>query len=280
MDTTPDNTAETTEITADVCIRALGEFSFASSIKASIPEHPRTSKPMELLMALVAAGPKGLAPAMLCEVLWPNSEGDSAYRALITTVFRLRRRLGCQAAVHMAGGNVSISSSACRVDAWEFEQALQAATSVEQIQAALKRYTGPLFGDTDSPLVLVTRDRLRTQFARAVQQLGAQCERAGLQTGAAAIYQRALAVDDEPVELHRALIKVLAAQGHTIAAREAYQRCRASLLRRYGCVLSPAMDLELARCLAPPSTGQRQESAEHSHRQPETWPTDVAIGAA
>ncbi|MGH6783039.1 MAG: hypothetical protein ACREBP_00250, partial [Sphingomicrobium sp.] len=51
-------------------------------------------KPLELLMALVALGGRQVPQTRLADLLWPDAEGDAAYRALITTLQRLRRLLG------------------------------------------------------------------------------------------------------------------------------------------------------------------------------------------
>jgi DNA-binding SARP family transcriptional activator len=49
--------------------------------------------------------------------LWAQSEGDAAYRSLITTVYRLRRLLHCHEAVSFSAGVVALSPAHCWIDA-------------------------------------------------------------------------------------------------------------------------------------------------------------------
>jgi len=45
-------------------------------------------------MALIAMGGRQVPQTRLADLLWPDAEGDAAYRALITTLQRLRRLIG------------------------------------------------------------------------------------------------------------------------------------------------------------------------------------------
>jgi LuxR family transcriptional regulator, maltose regulon positive regulatory protein len=221
-----------------VRILALGRFEISVDGQALHCDGARTCKPQELLAGLVAAGPKGLSQHRLCEALWSESEGDAAYRALITTVYRLRRALQHYDAVSFAGGRVALNPAKCWVDCWDFERLADGNADSADRQRSVHHYAGPLFGDLELPLILETRDRLRRKFVRNVLQCASQLERAGQTANAVALYEQSIDAEASCEELHCALIAALGKSGQTLAARSAYQRCRAALLRRFGTVPS------------------------------------------
>ena len=51
-------------------------------------------KPLELLKALLALGGRNIRHETLAEMLWPDSDGDDAHHALLTTLHRLRKLIG------------------------------------------------------------------------------------------------------------------------------------------------------------------------------------------
>jgi DNA-binding SARP family transcriptional activator len=202
-------------------------------------------------MGLVAAGRRGLSHHVLCEALWPDSEGDAAYRALITTVYRLRRLLRQLEAVSFAGGRVGLNTSFCQVDSWDFEQRLDNTSAASERLQLVPLYTGALFGDAESPLVFDARDRLRRKFVRCVLQLVTQFERDGAHARASELLEQAIDSDSSCEELHCALISNLGRAGEMLAARSAYQRCRTALLRRYGATPSAVTERIYREACAP-----------------------------
>jgi len=261
--THPSERALANELTAPVRIAALGDLEISASGGSRRSHGARARKPRELLMGLVAAGARGIAQHLLCEALWPEAEGDAAYRALITTVYRLRRLLQCRDAVLFAGGRVALSAAHCWVDAWVFDQALPAAAVLADsvpdaaLARALELYRGALCGDAEAPLVFEARERLRRKFVRAVLAGGQRLLGAGAAAAAIELYEQALEVEGGCEDLHRALILAQAGNGHTAAAASAYERCRAALRTRFGMV--PSVATERAwRESCKPQAGPRQ----------------------
>lgn len=81
-------------------------------------------KPLELLRALVDAGPRGRTPDYLADRLWPDSDGDRAHHALHSTMNRLRKYLGISEAVLFKEGRFSLNSQIVYVDVWASKQPL------------------------------------------------------------------------------------------------------------------------------------------------------------
>jgi len=105
-------------------VHVLGRFRLLTG-GAPIIIPPRLRKPQELLQALIAFGGTEVSAGVLIDALWPESEGDAAYHALESALYRLRQLLGARDAVRMEGSKVSLNRDQLWVDMWEFEEELQ-----------------------------------------------------------------------------------------------------------------------------------------------------------
>jgi len=99
----------------------------------------RLRKPQELLQALIAFGGTEVGAGVLIDALWPDSEGDAAYHALESALYRLRQLLGARDAVRMEGGKVSLNRDQLRVDMWDFEAELQRILKRERSSSPLAK---------------------------------------------------------------------------------------------------------------------------------------------
>src|SRR6202171_2272480 len=151
-------------------VHVLGRFRLAKGdTPISIP--PRLRKPQELLQALIAFGGTEVGAGVLIDALWPDSEGDAAYHALESSLYRLRQLLGAGEAVRMEGGRVSLNRDQLWVDMWEFEEELQRphdpkANDIERIGTLRLLYQGHfLQHETEKPWVLKVRQELRDRLA-------------------------------------------------------------------------------------------------------------------
>src|SRR6202034_1620217 len=105
-------------------VDVLGRFRLLTGdTPISIP--PRLRKPQELLQALIAFGGSEVSAGVLTDALWPESEGDAAYHALESALYRLRQLLGARDALRVEGGKVSMNREQLWVDMWEFKEELQ-----------------------------------------------------------------------------------------------------------------------------------------------------------
>src|ERR1700733_9124341 len=119
-------------------IHVLGHFRLLKlDVPIQVPQ--RLRKPQELLQALIAFGGTEVGAGALIDALWPDSEGDAAYHALESALYRLRQLLRSHDAVRIEGGKVSLNRDQLWVDMWEFEKELArphdpAATGMERIR--------------------------------------------------------------------------------------------------------------------------------------------------
>src|SRR3981189_1600490 len=127
-------------------IYVLGHFRLLK-LDAPIQVSRRLRKPQELLQALIAFGGTEVSAGVLIDALWPDSEGDAAYRALESALYRLRRLLGPRASVRMVGGKVSLSRDQLWIDMWQLKEELRhrhgpESNDIERIGRLRRLYQG------------------------------------------------------------------------------------------------------------------------------------------
>lgn len=131
-------------------------------------------KTLALLQAIIAHGGQQVPAETLCDLLWPESDGDQAYQALTTELNRLRVLLKHKEAVTLQENRLSLNQALCWVDAIAFEQlAKEALLLMEQGEHLAKQarslYAGAFLPTADHlPWLHPTRDRL----ARPASRLG------------------------------------------------------------------------------------------------------------
>jgi DNA-binding SARP family transcriptional activator len=205
-------------------------------------------KPLELLKALLTHS-QGIAAVRLMDLLWPDSEGDSARNSLDLAVHRLRKLLRHKDAVLLLQGRLMLNPDTVWVDAFVLGR-----MSVEDVaygdlkgraDELLRLYRAPLLAGDDAEPIPAARERLRSQFARVIKALANKLSDAAAWDLMTSLCLRA--IEAEPLEeaLHRELIRGLLAQGHHTEAQIAYARCERILTRTLGRTPSPTTRLLL-----------------------------------
>jgi LuxR family maltose regulon positive regulatory protein len=220
-------------------VHVLGRFRLLTGgAPVIIPR--RLRKPQELLQALIAFGGTEVGAGALIDALWPDSEGDAAYHALESALYRLRQLLRSRDAVRMEGGKVSLDRDQLWVDMWEFEEELQrrhdpAANGIERIGRLRRLYQGHfLQHEAERPWVLKARQELCDRLLRAIQDAARDCERARRWEDAATLYRSGIELDSLNEGLYRGLMLCHQQLGDHSEALQAYRRCRELLTRFLG----------------------------------------------
>jgi LuxR family transcriptional regulator, maltose regulon positive regulatory protein len=201
---------------------------------------PRLRKPRELLQALIALGGTEVSAGVLIDALWPDSEGDAAYHALESALYRLRQLLGTRDAIRMEGGKVSLNRDQLWIDMWEFEEELRRphdpnADAVERIGRLRRLYQGHfLQHEAEKPWVLKARQELCDRLLRAIRDAARQCEQARRWEDAANLYRSGIELDSLNEGLYRGLMLCHQQLGDHSEALQAYRRCRELLTRFLG----------------------------------------------
>jgi LuxR family maltose regulon positive regulatory protein len=220
-------------------IHVLGRFRLTIGDN-SITGPPRLRKPRELLQALIALGGTEVNAGALIDALWPDSEGDAAYHALESALYRLRQLLGTREAIRMEGGKVSLNRDQLWVDMWEFEEELRRpidpkADDIERIERLRRLYQGHfLQHEPEKTWVLEARQEMRDGLLRAIRHAARQCERARRWDEAANLYRSGLELDSLNEDLYRGLMLCHQQLGDHSEALQAYRRCRELLTRFLG----------------------------------------------
>ncbi len=100
-------------------ILTLQPFKIVKKGPASEQQIELTQKPLELLKAIIAHGGYNVPVDLICDTLWPDSDGDAAYKALKTTLYRLRKNLEDENFIITHNNTLSISKD-CWIDAFSF----------------------------------------------------------------------------------------------------------------------------------------------------------------
>src|ERR1700689_3651617 len=164
-------------------VHVLGRFRLLTGDSPMIIPS-RLRKPQELLQALIALGGTEVSAGALIDALWPDSEGDAAYHALESALYRLRQLLGARDAVRMEGGKVSLNRDQFWVDMWEFEEELQrphdpGANSIQRIGRLRLLYRGHfLQHEAEKPWILKARHELCDRLLRAIRDAAREGEHA------------------------------------------------------------------------------------------------------
>jgi LuxR family maltose regulon positive regulatory protein len=220
-------------------VHVLGRFRlFTGNTPVTIP--PRLRKPQELLQALTAFGGTEVSAGVLIDALWPESEGDAAYHALESALYRLRQLLGTRDLVRMEGGKISLNRDQLWVDMWEFEEELRRPhgpdeNGIERIGRLRRLYQGHfLQHETDKSWVLKVRQDLRDHLLRAIRDAARECEHARRWEDAATLYRFGIEIDSLNEGLYRGLMLCHQELGDHSEALLAYRRCRELLTRFLG----------------------------------------------
>jgi LuxR family transcriptional regulator, maltose regulon positive regulatory protein len=201
---------------------------------------PRLRKPRELLQALIAFGGTEVSAGVLIDALWPDSEGDAAYHALESALYRLRQLLGARDAVRMEGGKVSLDRDQLWVDMWEFEEELRRphdrdSNGIERIGRLRRLYQGHfLQHEAEKPWVLKARQELCDRLLRAIRDAARACEHARRWEDAANLYRSGIELDSLSEGLYQGLMLCHRQLGDHSEALQAYRRCRELLTRFLG----------------------------------------------
>jgi LuxR family maltose regulon positive regulatory protein len=220
-------------------VHVLGRFRLLTG-DTPIAVPPRLRKPLELLQALIAFGGTEVSADVLIDALWPDSEGDAAYHALESALYRLRQLLGARDAVRMEGGKASLNRDQLWVDMWEFEEELQRprdpqAAGIERIGRLRLLYQGHfLQRETERPWISKARQELRDRMLRAIRDAARDCEHARRWEDAANLYRSGIELDSLNEGLYRGLMLCHQELGDHSEALQAYRRCRELLTRFLG----------------------------------------------
>ncbi len=154
-------------------VYTLGRFELMSEVGAIQFGRKVPKTPLGLLKTLIVLGGKDVSPSQVMDWLWPEADGDAAYRSLKMAVSRLRKILKQEDVIIFAGGTLSLNENVCWVDSLHFQYLIEQSEiestqgnlskSMKLTQRAMALYRGKLFPHDDSPWILPVRTALEKQ---------------------------------------------------------------------------------------------------------------------
>ena len=211
-----------------VKITTLGRFDLL--VDGQCPTYSRKlpKKVLSLLKVIIAYGGRGVSEQKLVDALWPDTEGDAAQRSLTATLHRLRNLLGNVHAIQQNGGEISLNSRMCWVDAFAFEALLRTSSGdALTMNRVLTLYRGTfLISEDTAPWVIPMRERLRTKFTDAIGKLGTALEQDGRAEEAITAYTRGIETDNLIESFYQGLMRCHDRLGRHADAVRSYQRLR------------------------------------------------------
>ena len=221
-------------------IHTLGRFTIECHGRRLEIDCTAQRKPLKLLKLIIALGAESVPAARIEDTLWPESDGASARRALITTLQRLRRLLGLPQAVRFEDGRLSLDRRHVWLDTWALNECL-AHDDPQRTERALPLYRGRLFMEEDDPpWILAGRERLHAAVLRGYERAINARSRHAQWERLIELCQNGLDIDDLHEPFYREQIRALTALGRHAQAVRLYRDCRDRLQTSLGIAPSPA----------------------------------------
>ena len=238
------DTCETWPWQVRICV--LGQVMIEVEGTALVFNNKAQRKPLALLKALIAKGPRGMSQSVLVEELWPDSDGDAGESALRMALHRLRKLFRRDDGVTISEGKLRLNERVCWVDAWSLDvlcgniDAMKDEELTSQGDQLLALYKGSAFdGEAEQPWMLLARERWRGKFLHAVGLIGAAEERRSAWDRALLLYRRGIEIDPLSEDLYCRLMNCYLQQGMTAEAYSTYRRCKDVLSVTLGVRPSP-----------------------------------------
>lgn len=221
--------------------------------------------PLALLALLATAASRRLSRGKLVGYLWPEVPESTARNRLTTAVHRIRADLG-EAVLVNVGGDLQLTDSVLRCDAWEFQSALDAA----ELREAVSLYHGPFLDGFEidhsrsfEEWVDHERERFRRELRRSLELLAEEAERNGSLDSAVHWWQTRADHDPHESPVVRRLMETLVAAGNRAEALRVAEAHERLLREEFGTALDPEMgrfirDLRLPAGLAGKRTSEPQ----------------------
>lgn len=215
-------------------IELLGSFRLEIDGVPSTQHMRKHVRAMELLKCLAANHRPRLSIARLCDMLWPDADGDDARNSLKTTAHRLRKLLGAREALIIRDGFISLNPAWCWSDVRAFTTLVKVPKSsdahVASLRAALRLYRGQLLEEEDSaPWMLTAREHLRKLEHDIIMEIGVRYESKFRWDKAIRIYKKGLSHDVLDEQVCRHLMICYRQSGRDAEALWAYELCKVQL---------------------------------------------------
>lgn len=238
-------------------VKVLGRFAVQVEGRPLGMTRKTPRRLLGLLQAILAFGRDNVPISRLMDTLWPEADGDAAYRALISAVARLRKLLGHGDAIIFQEGRLGLNLTMVWVDAVAFELLVEESNCIPTgttqsnrvVEQALQLYRGAFLADEpETAWAEPTRERIRAMYIHLVEGAVQSYRARGNWDEAIAHAERAVEIEPFSEALYRLLMTTLQQSGHIHAAQDAYIRC-CKALRQSGNGLPSQETIQIYKAL-------------------------------
>ncbi len=239
-------------------IFTLGRFTvLKQDVPLSFDRKPQR-KPLDLLKILIAKGGRDVNVSHICEVMWPDAEGDAAYHSFETTVYRLRKLIGLDQAISIKSGCISLDNRYCWVDTWAFERlhteietelarqtkAPKTKELIRLVEKSFSIYHGHFLATHQTDYWSISiRERVKSKFIRQLVAAGQFLESRKEWGHAILCYQKGIELDELIEEFYQHLMVCYGKLGRVAEALVVYRQCKRILFIILG--VAPSNETEL-----------------------------------
>ncbi|MCU7936886.1 MAG: hypothetical protein KZQ99_18770 [Candidatus Thiodiazotropha sp. (ex Dulcina madagascariensis)] len=192
-----------------------------------------------LLKTLIALGGKKISYEVLCDLLWPDADGDAAARNLKVAIHRLKKTGNDSPDpvvpwLLVKHKSVSLSGVLCHVDSLYFEAELSHVlgngADIAGLAALLDLYRGDfLANDASEAWIVSRREALRKQYIHGVTSLHDVCLKEGQEPLAVPYLEKGLEYAPFQEALYERLMAVHLGMGYPSKALLIYRRAEEAL---------------------------------------------------
>ncbi|MBE9538712.1 MAG: hypothetical protein IMF06_06490 [Proteobacteria bacterium] len=192
---------------------------------------------LEILGALITAGPRGISQGELMNEMWPDKSEEKGRSNLNTNLARLRTFIGDPNAVISSEGRVFISRDICWVDSWEFlaESEVGSHIDIDQLVQAEHAYQGEYcVPETGNGAETILRSALANRYLKVARSLARAFEKDPDYTQAIDIYRNILSKLGAEENIYRDLMCCYAKMNRLEGVSVIYGECKQVMLEKYG----------------------------------------------
>lgn len=205
--------------------------------------------PLTILKILISLGCVDIREDQISDILWPDSTGDAGYRALVTTVQRLRRLINYKEAIVFKESKLSLNPHYCWVDIWaltnhlslirdqwkEFEKGGKINHIIRLTETLFEKFSLPFLpSDKNIQWTFSMRDRIKTQIIVALKQLAEYWEQQKTWKKALEIYQKCMEIENCSEELFQRQMICYQKLGCRAEVVTTFNRCQTELSIKLG----------------------------------------------
>lgn len=193
-------------------------------------------KPLELLKMIIAKGGYNVPVDSICDTLWPDSDGDAAYKSLKTTLYRLRKNLGDDGHIITHNNTLSISKD-CWVDALSFwtPHGVISGNNIESAKDLATYYHTHFLNEHSSESwTFIARNKINSNYKILLERVADFLLQNNAEDEAIAYYEKAIGIDPAEEDFYIGIMRCYCNTGRLDRVESTFQQyreiCRALLV--------------------------------------------------